>query len=344
MKKALMYDKCGIEKPIIELNKSLWNHVFYISKSVNSGRHKVNKVVPTLIPFEYEGIKFNMITCPAGGKVQISEKMKIAHWVDLLDDDGDEQINRYYWGKQEIKVPFMLGETEVTQELFEAVMEFNYSRFKYPENPVELITWYDCLEFCNRLSDYFRLGHCYIFESKEYSKGNIQPLCIEKAKFTFVKDANGFRLPKEWEWQIAAMAGTNNRYAGVNSLKSLNRVAWFNDNSNSKYHPVAQKLPNEWGFYDMSGNLQEWCENSKTPIENDIHSTERVIRGGSWYNEPSGLLSDQRQTHQPGWAASYCFRVARSIYSPEQLDNGPPVQKKNKNDFCDSIEIFSVFW
>ncbi len=310
-----MYDKCDIEKPIIELNKSLWNHVFYISKSVNSGRHKVNKVVPTLIPFEYEGVKFNMITCPAGGKVQISENMKIAHLVDLLDDsDGDEQINRYYWRKQEIKVPFMLGETEVTQELFKAVMGFNYSEFKDSDKqPANGFAWYDCLEFCNRLSDYFRLGHCYIFESKEYNKNTIHPLCIEKAKFTFVKDANGFRLPKEWEWQIAAMAGTNNQYAGVNSRKSLNRVAWFKDNSNFKYHPVAQKLPNEWGFYDMSGNEWEWCENSKTPNENDIHSTDRVMRGGAYYNEPSNLLSDQRQTGKPGGVAWRGFRVARSI-------------------------------
>ena len=135
MKKALMYDKCGIEKPIIELNKSLWNHVFYISKSVNSGRHKVNKVVPTLIPFEYEGIKFNMITCPAGGKVNIDN-----------------------WGLQEIKEPFLLGETEVTQELYEVVMGVNPSHFENrPKNPVEQVSWYDAVKFCNKLSDSFGL-------------------------------------------------------------------------------------------------------------------------------------------------------------------------------------------
>ena len=108
---------------------------------INYNEIYFHKSMPTdLTALNYKGIKFNMITCPAGGKVNIKD-----------------------WGLQEIKQPFMLGETEVTQELFEAVMGFNYSNFKDSNKiPVEMVSWYDCLEFCNRLSDYFNLSHCYI--------------------------------------------------------------------------------------------------------------------------------------------------------------------------------------
>jgi sulfatase modifying factor 1 len=293
MKKVLMYDKHSIGKPIIELNRNLWEYDYYNSQSMlPKGRQRNSEIQIRLIPFDYKGIEFNMITCLAGGKIDIAK-----------------------WGSQEIKEPFMLGETEVTQELFEAVMGFNYSRFKTSDkNPVELVSWCDCLGFCNRLSDYFGLDHCYVLDNKEYTK-NEYPLSIEKANVTFVEGVNGFRLPKEWEWQIVAMAGTNNQYAGANNDESLKRVAWFEENSGKKTHPVAQKLPTEGGFYDMSGNVTEWCENSYLPDENKVSSANRVDRGGSWYNrDASHLRSAFRYYHSHSFRSYYLgFRVARSI-------------------------------
>jgi formylglycine-generating enzyme required for sulfatase activity len=232
-----------------------------------------------------------MITCPAGGKVNI-----------------------YRWGLQEIKEPFMLAETEVTQELFEAVMYFNYSDFKDSnKNPVENVTWFDCLEFCNRLSDYFDLDHCYLLRDKKFTN-RYYPLSIGDANAAFIIGANGFRLPKEWEWQIAAMAGTNNQYAGANDDESLKRVAWLYKNSGEKTHAVAQKKPNEWGFYDMSGNVWEWCENSITPDKNIDPSAGRVDRGGGWFNEASDLRSAKRDYFSASDRYDGIgFRVARSI-------------------------------
>ena len=253
-----------------------------------------------LIHFDYKGIEFNMITCPAGGKVDITN-----------------------WGEQEIDEPFMLGETEVTQELFEAVMGFNYSKFKKNnKNPVENVTWFDCLEFCNRLSGYFDLSHCYMLSDKEFSDNDYYPLSIEKAMIELIEGANGFRLPKEWEWQIAAMAGTNNLYAGANDNKSLKRFAWFDENSDKKTHPVAQKLPNEWGFYDMSGNVWEWCESSDEPDEssdepgeNDDPLANRVGRGGDSGDNAMNLPS--QMNNPPNTRSDILgFRVARSIHSP----------------------------
>jgi hypothetical protein len=295
MKNVLMYDKHSIGKPIIELNERSWNYEYHTSQSVlPNSRYGVSESslnLIRLIPFDYKGIDFNMITCPAGGKVNIDN-----------------------WGLQEIKEPFMLGETEVTRELFEAVMGFDYSYFKGSnKNPVEQVTWYDCLEFCNRLSDYFDLDHCYLLRDKKFTS-SYYPLSIEKANAAFIIGANGFRLPKEWEWQIAAMAGTNNQYAGANDDESLKRVAWFGENSGNKTHPVAQKLPNECGFYDMTGNVWEWCENSYEPDKNNDPSASRVGRGGSWINIASNLRSAFRYLNSPSFRDDGVgFRVARSI-------------------------------
>ncbi len=293
MKNVLMYDKHSIGKPIIELNRNLWEYDYYTNQSViPNSRYRDSNLNPIrLIPFNYKRIEFNMITCPAGGKVNLDK-----------------------WGLQEIKEPFMFGETEVTQELFEAVMGFNYSKFKDSnKNPVEIVTWFDCLEFCNRLSGYFNLDHCYLLEYKDFTDSEY-PLSIEKASVTFIADANGFRLPKEWEWQIAAMAGTNNQYAGANDEESLKRVAWFEENSGKETHSVAQKLPNEWGFYDMIGNLVEWCENSYTPDKNNDPSAVRVHRGGSWGYGASFLRSAYRYTYSPSFRCDDLgFRVARSM-------------------------------
>jgi formylglycine-generating enzyme required for sulfatase activity len=293
MKNVLMYDKHSIGKPIIELNERSWDYEYYNSQSViQNSRYRDSNLNPIrLIPFDYEGVKFNMITCPAGGKVNIDN-----------------------WGLQEIKEPIMLGETEVTQELFEAVMGFNYSNYKDSnKKPMDNITWYDCIGFCNILSDYFNLSHCYMLNNKKFTSNNY-PLSIEKAEITFIGWADGFRLPKEWEWQIASMAGTNNQYAGANDDESLESVAWFSGNTNNVLRPVAQKMPNEWGFYDMSGSLWEWCENSNEPNENKESSAHRVFRGGSWGNGASALRSAYRSANSPGDRGDFVgFRVARSI-------------------------------
>ncbi len=295
--------KIADERVLIGLDKHSLSYNYQLSRSTTEQRtsydnscvnkNYLNKSFKSfdLVHLNYKTIEFNMITCPAGGKVKLDK-----------------------WGEQEIRDPFMLGETVVTQELFLAVMGFNYSEFKYSnKNPIEHVTWYDCLEFCNRLSDYFSLNHCYMLNNKNFTI-KYYPLSIEKAEVTFIEGANGFRLPKEWEWQIAAMAGTNNQYAGASDDESLKRVAWFEYNSGKKAHPVAQKMPNEWGFYDMSGNVEEWCENSQESNENNDSYIYRVLRGGSWLNGVSLLRSANRARTSPGRRIGYIgFRVARSI-------------------------------
>ncbi len=322
-----MNDTRADKKALIGLDELSLSYNYQFSRSITKRRGKYSKIYDNenyynktfkpfeLVSFDYNGIKFNMITCPAGGKVNIEsggEQASIQQ--NIINSLLGIKVNIESWGEQEIKEPFMLGETEVSQELFEAVMGFNYSNFKDSnKNPVEQVSWYDCLEFCNRLSGYLGFDNCYMLNNKEYTNSEY-PLSIEKAEYTLMEGADGFRLPKEWEWQIAAMAGTNNQYAGANDDESLKRVAWLYKNSGEKTHAVAQKKPNEWGFYDMSGNVWEWCENSITPDKNIDPSAGRVDRGGGWFNEASDLRSAKRDYFSASDRYDGIgFRVARSI-------------------------------
>ncbi len=292
MKNVSMYDKHIIGKPIIELNRDLWTYNYCNNRSVfPNSRYGVSESSLSLIqltPFNYKGIDFNMITCPAGQKVDIED-----------------------WGVQEIKEPFMLGETEVTVELFEAVMGFNKSHSKNKQ-PIIACSWFDCLSFCNKLSNYFDLDCRYELRDEIY----VDDSClssIKEANTTFIERTNGFRLPKQWEWQVAAMAGTNNKFAGANDDESLKRFAWFDYNSLNQIFPVAQKLPNEWGFYDMSGNVREFCENSVKPNENNHPSAQRVWHGGC-FDDTHYLLTKTRGYSYPSERGIRLgFRVAKSI-------------------------------
>ena len=155
--------------------------------------------------------------------------------------------------------PYYIGETEVTQELWQAVMGKNPSKFKGSQQPVERVNWEDCLKFIDKLN----------------KKTGLQ-----------------FRMPTEAEWEFAARGGGNSQgfqYSGSNNLAD---VAWYTDNSNLSTHAVKSKQSNELGIYDMSGNVWEWCQDryrsynsgSQTNPTGPSSGSYRVIRGGSWLN------------------------------------------------------------
>ena len=154
---------------------------------------------------------------------------------------------------------YFIGQTEVTQALWQAVMGSNPSNWKGNNLPVENVSWDDCQQFITKLNQL---------------------------------TGRKFRLPTEAEWEYAARGGTKSRgykYAGSNDFGS---VAWYDDNSGSQTHPVGQKQSNELGIYDMSGNVLEWCQDwydedyySKSPPTNPCNNTSaslRVFRGGGW--------------------------------------------------------------
>ena len=169
---------------------------------------------------------------------------------------------------------YYIGEMQVTQELWQAVMGSNPSRFKGSNRPVESVSWNDCQRFISQLN-----------------------------KLT----GKRFRLPTEAEWEFATRGGkksNGSKYAGNNNI---NVVAWFDGNSGNETHPVGQKQPNELGLYDMSGNVYEWCQdwygsyssNTQTNPIGPESGSGRVYRGGSWYYSAGNCRSSHRNYGTP---------------------------------------------
>ena len=177
---------------------------------------------------------------------------------------------------------FYIGKYEVTQKEWQDIMGNNPSNWKGDNLPVEKVSWYDAVEFCNKKSEKEGLQKCYSGSGKNIT-----------CDFT----KNGYRLPTEAEWEYAARGGTesenaNSRlYSGSNNIGD---VAWYSSNSGSKTHQVGTKQANELGIHDMSGNVWEWCWDwydknyySSSPGSNPRgpNSGEySVLRGGSWFN------------------------------------------------------------
>ena len=170
---------------------------------------------------------------------------------------------------------YMIGKTEVTQELWKAVMGSNPSNFKGNNLPVENVSWHDCQKFIKKLNSLTGLN---------------------------------FRLPTEAEWEYAARGGNKSKgykYSGSNDIGS---VAWYTSTTNdSGTKPVATKSPNELGLYDMSGNVWEWCSDwygsysssSQTNPKGPSSGSDRVNRGGSWSNYARNCRVSNRDYNYP---------------------------------------------
>ena len=201
---------------------------------------------------------------------------------------------------------FYIGEVQVTQQLWMAVMgENNNPSWKRSKNhPVEYVTWYDCMDFIIKLNE--------LTKHKEYQ----------------------FRLPTEAEWEYAARSGgKNHKYSTKrggflmgSEGKKLHRFAWFIDNSENTTHPVASGLcPNELGLYDMSGNVWEWCQDweayysSESVINPQGPSSgkSRVLRGGSWNSDARSCRVSYRYMGSPDSCRSDIgFRLSLSSKHP----------------------------
>jgi len=200
------------------------------------------------------------------------------------DDDETQHevmISKAYW----------LGQTEVTQAQWQAVMGSDPSRFTgNPSHPVEGVSWNDAQEFCRRLSQ---------------------------------KTGMTFRLPTEAEWEYACRAGTTTAYSAGDDPSRLSEYAWFTGNTGGMAgtKPVATRKPNAWGLHDMHGNVWEWCSDwygnyssrSVTDPQGPRSGTGRVLRGGSWVDYSGYCRASARVASNPGVdGVNYGFRAART--------------------------------
>jgi formylglycine-generating enzyme required for sulfatase activity len=223
-------------------------------------------ITPSHLTFTVNGVSFKVIRVEGG-----------TFTMGATPEQGKDAESDERPAHQVTLSTYHIGETQVTQELWQAVMGNNPSRFKGNlQCPVENVSWNDCQEFIYRLN---RLT------------------------------GRNFRMPTEAEWEFAARGGNKSngyKYAGSNNL---GEVAWFYDNSSGSTHPVAAKASNELGLYDMSGNVLEWCADwwfdgynagSQINPHGPFKGSFRLARGGSWDNN-----------------ARYCRVAARySCYRP----------------------------
>ena len=223
--------------------------------------------------FVVNGVSFTMIPVE-GGTFQMGSNDSDAY--------GDEQPVH-----QVTLSSFSIGETEVTQELWQAVMGSNPSYLKGSKLPVEQVSWNDCQTFIGKLNEL---------------------------------TGKTFRLPTEAEWEYAARGGSKSQGYIFSGSNTIGDVAWYTSNSGSTTHEVATKAANELGIYDMSGNVWEWCQDwygdysggSQTNPTGPTSGSDRVVRGGSWY----GIARSCRVSYRDGSTPTYSdydlgFRLAQ---------------------------------
>jgi formylglycine-generating enzyme required for sulfatase activity len=212
---------------------------------------------------------------------------------------------------------FYMGKYEVTQKEWTALMGSNPSAFKGDNLPVERVTWFDAVDYCNRLSQREGLTPAYTISGRTPATG----YPITAATVTWNRNANGYRLPTEAEWEYAARGGNgspgNYTYAGSNNI---DEVAWHSGNSGNRTHEVGTKNPNRLGLYDMSGNVAEWCwdwynnysNSAQTDPTGASSGSNRVQRGGGWSHSAERARSANRYYDYPSpGITNLGFRVLR---------------------------------
>lgn len=206
--------------------------------------------LPAPTSYRVNKVTFNMVHVEKGGFWMGAQHVDTAEFNYDRHSQNDELPVHYV----KINEDFYIGQTEVTQKLWKAVMGYNPSRYKCPKRPVTNVNYYEVQEFLRILDS-----------------------------LTGMK----FRLPTEEEWEFAARGGNYSRGMIYSGNKEAKRVAWFNGNAN-KTKKVKKRAANELGIYDMSGNVWEWCSSKYRFYDPERNARlgkdgeMQVIRGGAW--------------------------------------------------------------
>lgn len=229
-----------------------------------------------------------------GGRFQMGSEIED-------EDRSEDEIQHYV----DITQPFLMGKTEVTQALYQAVTNLNPARYKGKNNPIETVSWFEATQFCNDLSIMEGLTPCYEIDAN-YVGWQAGLSCT------------GYRLPTEAEWEYAARGGSKSKYAHGNDENDM----WYGKNARSQTQEVMTKKSNPVGLYDMSGNVSEWVwdyyedysvqnyRDPKGPNEGDY----RVLRGGDWMHIPRVARVETRQESAPIRRSAYIgFRIVQSL-------------------------------
>jgi formylglycine-generating enzyme required for sulfatase activity len=225
---------------------------------------------------------------------------------------------------------FYLGKYEVTQAEYEAVMGTNPSYFKEAMLPVENVSWYDAIEYCNKRSEEEGLTPAYAINKTRVDQNNRASEVSDTVRWLVIwnKNANGYRLPTEAEWEYACQAGLGSPFSTGSNI-TANQANYngnnpYNNNAKGTYRGKTMEVgsfgENRWGLYDMHGNVWEWCWDWYGPYNSGARTdpigassgTSRVRRGGGWDGNAQGLRSASRDHGTPSYRSDYLgFRLVR---------------------------------
>lgn len=254
-------------------------------------------------------------------KILESNLIKKPTFKDMVIVNGGKYTPSFFNQEREV-CDLEVCKYQTTKDMWMEVMKNNPSGFKGGRRPVENVSWWDALEFCNKLSEKYGLKSVYDLSQKNKGILKINQLNGKKEypNIADFKKTEGFRLPTEieWDWfarggEVAMQDGTffDYRYSGSNKISE---VAWYSDNSEKQTHDVGTKKPNQLGIYDCSGNVSEWCHDANTTMRVLHNRRNKRTKGGSWKGYPENCRVSSFSELEAIYGYNYCgFRIVRTI-------------------------------
>lgn len=239
-----------------------------------------------------EYIKENMILIPQGNEI-IRDFVDPVKWLSSDYKMSAPGTNKEKIMKQKLVEvqSFLLFKIPVTNELYNYAMEMDYD-ITTKNCPVVNVSWIDAVNFCNNLSEKLALEKCYILDPVS------EKIIVDDAK-------NGFKLPTDAQWQYACRGrATGYRYGNIEE------IAWFEQNSEKRVHEVKTRKKNDFGLFDMIGNVWEWCFDL---YDEERYGNYRIFRGGSFASEERACGATSRRKSFPEFRIDDLgFRIAKN--------------------------------